>query len=480
MSTKLDFWTPVTYQKPTLLGTVDGYFNYHRQGQVAVVIPDVMEDKSRGVYMEEHQANLFLTILKVISYATLIIPALMLVAKCALRTMYAFHVHTPVLPDEEEMIPLQKPHKKEKWIQQPAKVEPNLAEEEMIPLQQPAKIELNPPDNHLIKKKELLAILFKKNEKGKLPIFEVNQKNLLKVLHWADETDFPIGKRTAHALFAQWAGKGEKETLQRLLDLQTDGTLDLSDSDITDEDLTWMIPYYQNKGEEIISLNLRECKHITDACLQQLSALPSLRYLDLNLCHQITDAGLEYVSTIPSLTTLVLNKCYQITDKGIQSLTALPSLSELYLANCNKITDAGLQYLSTMHSLTKLVLCDCTEITDKGLQYLATLPDLAKLYLWNCSKITDAGVKHLSARPSLTHLELARCDQITDACLPYIAALPALIELDLRHCDKMTNPERQGAIIPISNHLRKSSPFNLRTSKNYDYSNLHNLVLQYL
>jgi hypothetical protein len=88
-------WTPVTYQPfvpPTfgkwLLENCDSYFCCN--GVKVCVIPGREIGKSEGVIRFSEPVSR--TALKVASYCTLIIPALVFVAKLILRTIYTFHV----------------------------------------------------------------------------------------------------------------------------------------------------------------------------------------------------------------------------------------------------------------------------------------------------------------------------------------------------------------------------------------------------
>ncbi len=107
-SNEFGFWTPVKYgDQATSFGQkslecIDSYF--HLKGRVAVVVPGVMEKGSTGVKLQEGNTELWLTVLKVVSYATVIIPTIMLLAKWILRTIYPFHTCARVLPNGTEEI----------------------------------------------------------------------------------------------------------------------------------------------------------------------------------------------------------------------------------------------------------------------------------------------------------------------------------------------------------------------------------------
>lgn len=94
MST-ISFFTPVSYRdQPTFWGQkavelVDGYFSLG--GRVAVVIPGAVQNGSQEVALQDVNAVWWQTALKVVSYFTVVIPVIMLVAKAIMRSQYLFH-----------------------------------------------------------------------------------------------------------------------------------------------------------------------------------------------------------------------------------------------------------------------------------------------------------------------------------------------------------------------------------------------------
>ncbi len=164
-----------------------------------------------------------------------------------------------------------------------------------------------------------------------------------------------------------------------------DGHLDLSNSNITDDDLARIVKEYKN-GLKLISLNLSNCTNITNAGLKHLKGL-ALTQLNLSGCRTISNAGLEHLKGL-ALTQLNLSKC-DITNAGLAHLATLP-LTQLNLSYCRQITDTGFAHLAKLTSLTQLNLGWC-EITDAGLAHLKGLA-LTQLNLIWCDNITDAGL----------------------------------------------------------------------------------------
>jgi hypothetical protein len=209
------------------------------------------------------------------------------------------------------------------------------------------------------------------------------------------------------------------------------GQLDLSNSNITDNDLARIILEYRKCGK-LASLNLSNCKNITDAGLGSLANIP-LTKLNLSGCSDITDAGLAHFTNAP-LTDLNLSDCTAITDAGLAHFANAP-LTDLDLRFCSDITDAGLGSFANA-PLTYLTLNGCSDITDAGLAHFANAP-LTYLTLNGCSDITDAGLGFFANAP-LERLDLSNCRGITDAGLAHFANAP-LEWLGLSNCSGITN-----------------------------------------
>lgn len=98
----ISFFTPVTFEDSQesygkkMCEIADDYFNFN--GRVAVAVPGSFRNGSQEVVMRERETVWWQTALKVLSYATLVIPAIMLVAKAILRSMYRFHECQNQLP----------------------------------------------------------------------------------------------------------------------------------------------------------------------------------------------------------------------------------------------------------------------------------------------------------------------------------------------------------------------------------------------
>jgi hypothetical protein len=139
---------------------------------------------------------------------------------------------------------------------------------------------------------------------------------------------------------------------------------------------------------------------VGDQCIEPLTALPKLEYLDLQLT-RVTDPSTIPLARLP-LRYLNLSRT-RITDSGVMNL-ANSTITILYLTQ-DKITDRACDALRKMQ-LENLEL-DQTYVTDVGVEKLAGMKHLSRLHLRNNPKITDASIPALSKLP-LAELDIGR------------------------------------------------------------------------
>jgi hypothetical protein len=159
---------------------------------------------------------------------------------------------------------------------------------------------------------------------------------------------------------------------------------------------------------------------ITDAVLEQLSRVPSLRGLELRDCRHVTGSGLAALTGLPELRYLSLSGT-SLRDEDLDVLKSLPQLTLVDLVP--EISDAGLQHLADLSHLEALVISG-DKVTDAGLGNLADLPRLQGLTLRNTA-VTSDGIISLERCKSLRTLHIIS-DQYDDA---------AEVELRRRHPD---------------------------------------------
>ena len=126
---------------------------------------------------------------------------------------------------------------------------------------------------------------------------------------------------------------------------------------------------------DLVLLDLRGCKNITDQCLIDIvkhSHKP--RRADLGDSKRVIDTGVSALGAgCGQLQSISLAGCCQVTDAGVSALGAgCGKLQSIYLIGCDKVTDTGVSAL------------------------VAGCGQLQSIYLGGCINRTDAGVSALS------------------------------------------------------------------------------------
>jgi Leucine-rich repeat (LRR) protein len=142
-------------------------------------------------------------------------------------------------------------------------------------------------------------------------------------------------------------------------------------------------------------LRLARCTSIGLSCLRELVHLPWLRTLDLSDNPQVTDEHVRVVARL-RLTTLDVNNCRALTDESLFALSTSPILTSLNVAHCDLITDAGLQSLTRL-GLQLLDFSGCDLVTLDG---TAHFPKRVKLRADQCAGWGPAAVGHTLIRPN--------------------------------------------------------------------------------
>ncbi|XP_073504935.1 F-box/LRR-repeat protein 19 [Phyllobates terribilis] len=181
--------------------------------------------------------------------------------------------------------------------------------------------------------------------------------------------------------------------------------LDLSWTNISEKQLTWLIHRLQGLKE----LLLAGCTWM---------AVSSL-----------------WTTTFPCLSLLDLGWVQGMKTSHLRELLSPPNSD-------GKTAASDLR--GRLPSLTELRLCGL-EMGDSALRLLLRYtPRLHRLDLSHCIHLTDHGVHILTAatsplRDSLTHLNLAGCNRLTDQSLAFFKRCPHLRHVDLRSCRLLTS-----------------------------------------
>lgn len=229
---------------------------------------------------------------------------------------------------------------------------------------------------------------------------------------------------------------GSKEPgLSQIGNLRTLHTLNISNNDLTDEDLVHLAPL-----TALHTLELSNCAMIKGPGLAHLSTLSSLHTLNLSRMRIILE-NLAHLTKLNSLRTLNLSDIRTwISVDSFRLLATLSSLQALDLSGCKWLNwgEEGFHYISKLSGLQTLNLSRCEILNDADLYHLIGLTNLISLNLFE-TKIGDAGVAFLGVINTLQELNLGECPRVTNASLIYIENLRALIKLNLNHCFSITN-----------------------------------------
>jgi Leucine-rich repeat (LRR) protein len=246
------------------------------------------------------------------------------------------------------------------------------------------------------------------------------------------------------------------------------------DAEVTDEAMQHL-----SGLRRVESILFNDTAAITDAALEPIGKLATLRNLDLRGCPvsnagmahlkglkklkalrlsgksgatTVDDEGFEHISALNGLKVLAADFLFGDMAAGISRLDGVSNLEELYLAGTtfddeaaalltrfpklrqlrvsqSQLSDQGLEHLAKLKSLTVLDLSENSQIFDGGLQHLSSMRQLTSLNLWRVN-ITDSGVEHLAG---LTNLESLNLDntQISDSGLQHLSRMTKLKFLHL-------------------------------------------------
>ncbi len=175
----------------------------------------------------------------------------------------------------------------------------------------------------------------------------------------------------------------------------------------------------------------------TDADVERLAALKTLRRLDLSLTY-VSDRGVERLKPLDQLEDLNLYAAEFITDAALAFLRGHRQLKVLNLRGTD-VTDTSLAYIAELHGLRSLDI-SFTQITDVGLEHLASLTEIEELNLGG-NKISGVGLHVLKLLPKLRKLSFYGIQRrnagwcwapvVTDLELDTIALLGGLEDLNI-------------------------------------------------
>ncbi|XP_068659593.1 uncharacterized protein [Aristolochia californica] len=179
---------------------------------------------------------------------------------------------------------------------------------------------------------------------------------------------------------------------------------------------------FQNCIEEI---DLNGERFVDAEWLAYLGSFRHLRTLNIADCRGVTNSSLWPLTGMTSLKELDLSRCLKITDAGFEHLLSIPNLEKLFISE-TRVTTKALMRLSNFRKIRALDLGGLP-VTDLALSSLKGLSQLEHLDLWG-SKISNMGAADLTVFPKLSFLNLAWTS------VTKLPNLPSLSYLNMSNC----------------------------------------------
>ncbi|QDU28209.1 Leucine Rich repeats (2 copies) [Anatilimnocola aggregata] len=168
---------------------------------------------------------------------------------------------------------------------------------------------------------------------------------------------------------------------------------------------------------------------VTDAWLERLSGLASLRKLDLANC-AVQGDGLRFVGTLSGLRELNLTLT-PVNDDGLKHLAGLTELRTLGLAS-TKCTGTGFVHLKSLNKLEN-VNFHFTPLNDAGLRAISQVPISGRLWFAH-THFTDEGAASLAALTQLKRCGIGSMEKASSG-----EAVAALVKLPLEDLSLLDN-----------------------------------------
>ncbi|KAF5334637.1 hypothetical protein D9611_011976 [Ephemerocybe angulata] len=150
--------------------------------------------------------------------------------------------------------------------------------------------------------------------------------------------------------------------------------LDLTDCSLLSD---FFIHLITTNSPKLHVLNLKNCCLLTDASLESMGAClgNSLHQLILAKVPEITDAGIIALTRrCRKITSLDLSECKNLTDVSVQSIATLSRIESLRFNSIENITDTGITWLGSLRrpSLKRLHLSFCKGVTPLSIYHFLT------------------------------------------------------------------------------------------------------------
>ena len=240
-----------------------------------------------------------------------------------------------------------------------------------------------------------------------------------------------------------------------------------------------VVNFFQKKGAKgdpgpgLQSLNIKDCKEITDEGIAALGVCKRMHSLVLVGVDKLTKKSLIHLGESPaskSLTNLNVSGRYNVSNSGLNifygiasitnqggtALSKMKNLTSLNLCGLFQIGDASLQSIGRhCCKLLDLNVSGCGNVNNNSIKTIAAhLTKLQVLNLSGCVDVGDDGLGYLGGflrtdiEPSyrskdavvtLTDLNLFRCTLVTDVGLLHLRHCTKLVKLNIRCCKWITD-----------------------------------------
>jgi len=179
----------------------------------------------------------------------------------------------------------------------------------------------------------------------------------------------------------------------------------------------------------------------TDADLSQIAGMATLERLSLGQT-RVTDAGLERLRELRSLRALDLYFAEFFTDDGMAALRGLTKLERLNLRG-TRVTSRVFEPLSHLTSLRSLDV-SYSQIDDAGVELLAELPLLETLAIGG-TRIGAAALSSLKLLPALRHLDVSGMQRVDSG--HWGLTLNAVVLAELGALENLESLNLSGAVL---------------------------------
>ena len=215
------------------------------------------------------------------------------------------------------------------------------------------------------------------------------------------------------------------------------------------------LSYFNDRGLQYIasmktieSLNLKQCRNLTDTGLGYMTGFTNLTHLDLSYCSNIRDAGFAKLAPLTKLKSLNLSYCRNLTDKSIDQIIKFKDLESLDLGYCRNISSKGWKKLATLKKLRNLTI-DYTYIDDAGLAAIAEISTLKNLSMRSCSRVSHNGLASLAkGKAKIESLNLAYVQAVREKLSEVLPTIKTLKSINLMYLQQ--TPAQLAALAKLS------------------------------